>query len=216
MNLDFVPLSECHQEIHVGRTGRAGEGRRLIQDKLFESSRSAHHKHPDGLFADGLEPVRDFARAIYKRAGSSFQPLAATQECYFPLEDIEALVLAVMGVVRRGKSYGHIPVFDQGEGPIGGFAGRPGERRKAQEPVASNLSRVQEGLMHRAHYTVGQASGDRMAGMSTFVLVHGAWQSAATWNLLTPLLQEQGHTVIAPVLSGLGTAQADLSPSVSL
>lgn len=52
--------------------------------------------------------------------------------------------------------------------------------------------------------------------MSTFVLVHGAWQSAGTWDLLTPLLEEHGHTVITPVLSGLGTDQSRLSPEITL
>jgi pimeloyl-ACP methyl ester carboxylesterase len=52
--------------------------------------------------------------------------------------------------------------------------------------------------------------------MSTFVLVHGAWQSTGTWDLLAPLLEEQGHTVITPVLTGLGTDQGRLSPDVTL
>jgi pimeloyl-ACP methyl ester carboxylesterase len=52
--------------------------------------------------------------------------------------------------------------------------------------------------------------------MSTFVLVHGAWQSTGTWDLLAPLLKERGHTVIAPVLSGLGTDQSRLSPNITL
>ncbi|MBL8228447.1 MAG: alpha/beta hydrolase [Bryobacterales bacterium] len=52
--------------------------------------------------------------------------------------------------------------------------------------------------------------------MATFVLVHGAWQSVATWDLVAPLLQQAGHTVVTPVLSGLGTSQVDLSPNVSL
>jgi pimeloyl-ACP methyl ester carboxylesterase len=52
--------------------------------------------------------------------------------------------------------------------------------------------------------------------MSTFVLVHGAWQSIGTWDLLAPLLKERGHTVITPVLSGLGTDQSRLSPNITL
>jgi pimeloyl-ACP methyl ester carboxylesterase len=52
--------------------------------------------------------------------------------------------------------------------------------------------------------------------MSTFVLVHGAWQSTGTWDLLVPLLQARGHTVITPVLSGLGTDQVHLTPDISL
>ncbi len=52
--------------------------------------------------------------------------------------------------------------------------------------------------------------------MSTFVLVHGAWQSASTWDLLSPLLEKRGHRVITPVLSGLGTDQHRLSPEITL
>jgi pimeloyl-ACP methyl ester carboxylesterase len=52
--------------------------------------------------------------------------------------------------------------------------------------------------------------------MSTFVLVHGAWQSAGTWDLLGPLLEKHGHQVITPVLSGLGTDQNRLSPDITL
>jgi pimeloyl-ACP methyl ester carboxylesterase len=51
---------------------------------------------------------------------------------------------------------------------------------------------------------------------STFVLVHGAWQSNGTWDLLTPLLEKHGHRVIRPVLSGLGTDQNRLSPDITL
>jgi pimeloyl-ACP methyl ester carboxylesterase len=52
--------------------------------------------------------------------------------------------------------------------------------------------------------------------MATFILVHGAWQSTGTWDLLRPLLERDGHTVITPVLTGLGSDQARLSPNVSL
>jgi pimeloyl-ACP methyl ester carboxylesterase len=33
--------------------------------------------------------------------------------------------------------------------------------------------------------------------MTTFVLVHGAWHGAWCWELLTPLLQQEGHDVVA-------------------
>jgi pimeloyl-ACP methyl ester carboxylesterase len=52
--------------------------------------------------------------------------------------------------------------------------------------------------------------------MSTFVLVHGAWQSTGTWDLLVPLLEKHGHRVITPVLSGLGTDQSQLSPDITV
>ena len=52
--------------------------------------------------------------------------------------------------------------------------------------------------------------------MSTFVLVHGAWQSTGTWELLVPLLAKDGHKVITPILTGLGSDQGRLSPETSL
>jgi pimeloyl-ACP methyl ester carboxylesterase len=56
----------------------------------------------------------------------------------------------------------------------------------------------------------------RLPRMSTFVLVHGAWQSTGTWDLLTPLLTKRGHQVITPVLRGLGIDQGRLSPDITL
>lgn len=44
--------------------------------------------------------------------------------------------------------------------------------------------------------------------MLTFVLVHGAWQSSGTWDLLTPLLTKHGHNVITPILTGLAQIKA--------
>lgn len=40
--------------------------------------------------------------------------------------------------------------------------------------------------------------------MSRFVLIHGAWHGAWCWYKLIPLLQHQGHEVIAPDLPGHG------------
>jgi pimeloyl-ACP methyl ester carboxylesterase len=52
--------------------------------------------------------------------------------------------------------------------------------------------------------------------MTTFVLVHGAWQGSHTWDRVAPLLQEQGHSVVTPVLTGLGEDAARLSSSITL
>lgn len=56
----------------------------------------------------------------------------------------------------------------------------------------------------------------KLGRMSTFVLVHGAWQSTGTWDRLVPLLRRQGHTAITPILSGLGTDQNRLSADTTL
>jgi pimeloyl-ACP methyl ester carboxylesterase len=52
--------------------------------------------------------------------------------------------------------------------------------------------------------------------MSTFVLVHGAWQGASTWDLIVPKLQIAGHQVFVPLLTGLGADAHQLSSSVNL
>jgi pimeloyl-ACP methyl ester carboxylesterase len=52
--------------------------------------------------------------------------------------------------------------------------------------------------------------------MSTFVLVHGAWQGGWTWARVIPLLREQGHEVYAPTLTGLGDRAHLVSPEIGL
>ena len=52
--------------------------------------------------------------------------------------------------------------------------------------------------------------------MSTFVLVHGAWQGASTWDSIVPKLQTAGHKAFTPVLTGLGGDSDRLSPAVNL
>lgn len=48
-----------------------------------------------------------------------------------------------------------------------------------------------------------------------FVLVHGAWQSAATWDLVRPRLEQAGCVVSVPELTGLEKS-ASLTPEVDL
>ena len=38
----------------------------------------------------------------------------------------------------------------------------------------------------------------------TFMLIHGSWHSAWNWHKITPLLENQGHTVHAIDLPGMG------------
>ncbi len=39
--------------------------------------------------------------------------------------------------------------------------------------------------------------------MATFLLVHGAWHGGWCWQRVVPILQEAGHTVHAPTLTGV-------------
>jgi pimeloyl-ACP methyl ester carboxylesterase len=47
--------------------------------------------------------------------------------------------------------------------------------------------------------------------MSTYVLVHGAWHGAWCWERVVPLLEAQGHSVIAPDLPGIGEDRTPLA-----
>ena len=50
---------------------------------------------------------------------------------------------------------------------------------------------------------------------SPIVLVHGAWQTAATWDLAAPLLRAAGHLVVCPELTGL-EGRGDLDETIKL
>ena len=55
-----------------------------------------------------------------------------------------------------------------------------------------------------------------MIAQSPIVLVHGAFQSAATWDLVAPRLQQSGRPVFVASLTGLGPAAGPLTESVTL
>jgi pimeloyl-ACP methyl ester carboxylesterase len=52
--------------------------------------------------------------------------------------------------------------------------------------------------------------------MSTFVLVHGAWRGGWLWKRVRRALQEQGHEVFTPALTGAGERSHLLSKDVNL
>jgi pimeloyl-ACP methyl ester carboxylesterase len=53
--------------------------------------------------------------------------------------------------------------------------------------------------------------------VATFVIVHGAWGGAWSWNkLVVPMLREAGQTVYAVTLTGLGERSHLSSPEISL
>ncbi len=45
--------------------------------------------------------------------------------------------------------------------------------------------------------------------MSHFILVHGAWEESGMWNNVTPILEQNGHTVTAVDLPGHGANRQD-------
>ena len=52
--------------------------------------------------------------------------------------------------------------------------------------------------------------------MATFVLVHGAWHGGWCWQRVTRQLNDQGHEVFAPSLTGLGDRAHLLGPEINL
>ena len=52
--------------------------------------------------------------------------------------------------------------------------------------------------------------------MSTFVLVHGAWHGSWCWKRVRKALQDQGHQVFTPTLTGIAERSHLLSPTVNL
>jgi pimeloyl-ACP methyl ester carboxylesterase len=55
-----------------------------------------------------------------------------------------------------------------------------------------------------------------MTAQSPIVLVHGAFQSAATWDLVAPRLKQSGRPVFVATLTGLGPDAGQLSEHVTL
>ena len=52
--------------------------------------------------------------------------------------------------------------------------------------------------------------------MATFVLVHGSWAGGWNWARLRPYLEDAGHRVLTPTLSGLGDRGHLAGPAVGL
>lgn len=51
--------------------------------------------------------------------------------------------------------------------------------------------------------------------MSVYVLIHGAWHGSWCWDKVVPLLEKEGHTVVAPDLPGHGNDKTPI-PKISL
>ncbi|MGB6976456.1 MAG: alpha/beta fold hydrolase [Gammaproteobacteria bacterium] len=47
--------------------------------------------------------------------------------------------------------------------------------------------------------------------MATFILIHGAWHGGWCWERIVPLLEKQGHRVLAPDLPGMGKDHTPLA-----
>src|SRR5712671_3920254 len=50
----------------------------------------------------------------------------------------------------------------------------------------------------------------------TFVLVHGAWHGGWCWRRVSDLLEQQGHKVFTPTLTGVGERSHLMSKDINL
>lgn len=66
--------------------------------------------------------------------------------------------------------------------------------------------------------TVAAPSGARAQSQAekTFVLVHGAWHGGWCWRRVAHLLQQRGHKVFTPTLTGLGERSHLISDKIDL
>lgn len=55
-----------------------------------------------------------------------------------------------------------------------------------------------------------------MTSPSTFILVHGAWMGGWAWSRIKPLLEDRGHQVYSPTLTGLAERASLISKDVNL
>jgi hypothetical protein len=62
---------------------------------------------------------------------------------------------------------------------------------------------------------VGRLQGESIK-MTSFVLVHGAWHGSWCWKRVRNSLQEEGHEVFTPTLTGVGERSHLSSPQVNL
>ena len=50
----------------------------------------------------------------------------------------------------------------------------------------------------------------------TFVLIHGAWHGGWCWRRVADILEQQGHKVFTPTLTGLGERSHLMSKDINL
>jgi pimeloyl-ACP methyl ester carboxylesterase len=62
----------------------------------------------------------------------------------------------------------------------------------------------------------GAAAAQAQSAGKTFVLVHGAWHGGWCWRRVSDLLEQRGHKVFTPTLTGLGERSHLMSRDINL
>src|SRR4029077_5460643 len=61
----------------------------------------------------------------------------------------------------------------------------------------------------------GRDGEKRGVTMTTFVLIHGAYQGGWIWNPVAERLRAQGHLVLAPSLDGCAERKGQVRPGIT-
>ena len=80
---------------------------------------------------------------------------------------------------------------------------------RRQSIPACSASKDHQGAVTTAAWSRGQAGA--MRNPKTFVLVHGSWQGAWSWDGVRDRLRGHGHRVLTPALPGRGAIDEDRS-----
>ena len=85
------------------------------------------------------------------------------------------------------------------------------------EPEPTRRTLLAAGASFGAAAAAGGATqSDAQTAQKTFVLVHGAWHGGWCWRRVADRLENQGHKVFTPTLTGLGERSHLMSPSIDL
>jgi pimeloyl-ACP methyl ester carboxylesterase len=63
---------------------------------------------------------------------------------------------------------------------------------------------------------IGDKTAQGQPRAKTFVLVHGAWHGGWCWRRVADLLQQKGHKVFTPTMTGLGERSHLVGPHINL
>lgn len=82
-----------------------------------------------------------------------------------------------------------------------------------------NIKPTRRGAMLATAAVLAAAGSSKTVAQNapkTFVLVHGAWHGAWCWRRVSDLLEQKGHKVFTPTLTGLGDHSHLISKDVNL
>ena len=183
------------------------------------------------IYGDGSQPISWISYKDVARAAAAAVAEPASRNRVMELGGPQAL--SAREVVRMFEAAGAGEIATENGSCIGARGADERRHRSARENVCRPDAAVHGRRFNRSGreqpaVPVSNDIGPRlhrrpvgegvtaMAGQSPIVLVHGAFQSAATWDLVAPRLKQGGRPVFVARLTGLGPDAGPLSESVSL